>query len=337
MSHGIEHGGALDRAIALYGGEPSDWLDLSTGINPEIFPLPDMAPQVWNRLPDEKLLADTLTAARHYYGVADDAPMVAAPGTQALIQLLPQLSETGSVAIIGPTYQEHAASFAQSGWQVSTCSSIADIPDRVRVAVVVNPNNPDGRVIGQAELLQLAARLQARGGFLIVDEAFADPQPETSVAAHAGSSALVLLKSFGKYFGLAGVRLGFALAGKAMVDEMARRLGPWAVSAPALAIAQHAFTRHDLRSAFQHRLAKRRQDLGQALRQAGIQQLGGCDLFVLIEMPAAAKVYDGLCRQHILVRKFDYAPNWLRLGLPEDEQALARLTRALNLVTTLKN
>jgi hypothetical protein len=182
VTSNIEHGGALDKAIARFGGMPGDWLDLSTGINPEHYPLPDIPAEVWNRLPDDRLLLGTCKLARDYYGLPEGAPIVAAPGTQALIQIIPSLTKPATVAILTPTYQEHAVSFAASGWQVVECAGIADIPDNATVAVIVNPNNPDGRVIAADELLALARTLGARGGFLVVDEAFADPHPEISAA-----------------------------------------------------------------------------------------------------------------------------------------------------------
>jgi cobalamin biosynthetic protein CobC len=240
VTSNIEHGGALDKAIARFGGMPGDWLDLSTGINPEHYPLPDIPAEVWNRLPDDRLLLGTCKLARDYYGLPEGAPIVAAPGTQALIQIIPSLTKPATVAILTPTYQEHAVSFAASGWQVVECAGIADIPDNATVAVIVNPNNPDGRVIAADELLALARTLGARGGFLVVDEAFADPHPEISAAALACHEPLIVLKSFGKFFGLAGVRLGFAIAQAGIVETIARRLGPWAVPGPALVIASGA-------------------------------------------------------------------------------------------------
>lgn len=329
MSQSIEHGGALDRAIARFGGTPSGWLDLSTGINPEHFPLPDLPPAVWNRLPDEGLLAQTLERARRYYGLAESAPIVAAPGTQALIQLMPALAAPGTVAILGPTYQEHAASFAASGWQIAECTSITDKPARARVVVIVNPNNPDGRIIARDELLALARDLGARGGFLIVDEAFADPTPETSVAAEAADAPLVVLKSFGKFFGLAGIRLGFAVANAETTDRIAQRLGPWAVPGPALAIASHAFGDNEALRHFRARIAARRQGLSEVLKRCGLAEIGGTALFSLVEHPDAQAVHEMLCGKHILVRKFAYAPRWLRVGLAPDAAGLQRLEQAL--------
>ena len=329
MSAEIEHGGALDKAVARFGGRPQDWLDLSTGINPEHFPLPELAPAIWNRLPDEGLLQETLRLARSYYRLNEKAPIVAAPGTQALIQLVPTLIAPSTVAILGPTYQEHAASFAASGWKVVQCVTLDEIPSEATAAVIVNPNNPDGRVISKEALLQLAQKLGARGGFLVVDEAFADAHEAVSIAANAEDAPMIVLKSFGKFFGLAGVRLGFAITGGRLVEALERRLGPWAVSGPALAIANHAFSDAGTLADYRTRIDLRRAELSAVLDKSGLKEIGGTALFSLVEDVDAIGIYTRLCERHILIRKFDYAPRWLRIGLPLDDVALARFEKAL--------
>ncbi|MEK1889593.1 MAG: threonine-phosphate decarboxylase CobD [Phyllobacterium sp.] len=326
----IEHGGALDRAMQRFGGMQEDWIDLSTGINPEVFPLPAIAPEIWNRLPDEKLLATALAKARDYYGAGATAQIVAAPGTQALIQLLPDTAGKGEVAILGPTYQEHQVSFLDAGWMISDCRNVEDTPQSAKVAVVVNPNNPDGRVIAADALLDLARRLAVRGGFLIVDEAFADPHPETSLAAHAGMAGLVVLKSFGKFFGLGGLRLGFALTNPDVARALTRRLGPWAASGPALAIATHAFSDRHVLIAYMDRLRLRRKLLSDVLGDAGLAEFGGTMLFSLVESRQAQRLHEALCREHVLTRKFGYAPQWLRFGLPLDDKAAYKLRQRLH-------
>ncbi|KXF76929.1 threonine-phosphate decarboxylase [Paramesorhizobium deserti] len=324
----IEHGGALDRAIARFGAKRSDWLDLSTGINPEAFPLPVIAPEVWNRLPDEALLNQALQAARRYYGVAEGASIVAAPGTQALIQIVPELAEPGEVAILSPTYQEHHAAFARAGWAVMPCADIGSIPATAQAVVVVNPNNPDGRIVAGDELLGLAQRLQARGGFLIIDEAFADASPEVSIAAGAGGDNLIVFKSFGKFFGLAGLRLGFAISGGEIARKLAERLGPWAVSGPALAIATQALRASPELEEFRGRVFARRARLSAIFKRVGVEEIGGTALFALVRQRQAHTLHEELCRRHILVRKFDYARDWLRIGLAADEPDFERLEQA---------
>ncbi|WP_343314621.1 threonine-phosphate decarboxylase CobD [Brucella sp. BE17] len=328
MSH-IEHGGALDGAIAVYGGAAEDWLDLSTGINPEHFLLPPLPAALWNRLPDESLSEKTIYHARRYYGVAEGAAIVAAPGTQALIQLIPTLTKPATVAVLTPTYQEHARCFEASGWSVVKCASLDAIPESASVAVIVNPNNPDGRVIAREDLVALAKKLGSRGGFLIVDEAFADPHPAVSIVPHMADAPLIVLKSFGKFFGLAGIRLGFAIGPENFASRIAQRLGPWAVPGPTLAIAAHAFSEEQELQRFRARLNARRKALTSVLERTQLTEIGGTELFALVETPQAEALYERLCQRHILVRKFSYAPHWLRIGLALDEVALLRLEQAL--------
>lgn len=326
----IEHGGALDGAVARFGGAPSDWIDLSTGINPELFPLPEMGPEIWNRLPDQKLLATAIGAARRYYGT-HEAGVVAAPGTQALIQILPKLMQVGEVAIIGPTYQEHEFSFKQAGWPVFHHVRIDEIPQSAKVVVIVNPNNPDGRIVPTEALIDLAKEMHGRGGYLIVDEAFADSHPECSIAAYAGMNGLVVLKSFGKFFGLGGLRLGFALTTHADAEQLKLRLGPWAVSGPALAIAAHAFSDANLLDEYTSRLKIRRKLLADVLSDVQLTEIGGTMLFSLVKFDEAYRLHDKLCEQRILTRKFNYAPQHLRFGLPLDEQTASQLHKRLAL------
>lgn len=324
----VFHGGGIDAAIAHFGGEFSDWLDLSTGINPENFPLPELSLNVWHRLPDDHLLQGALQAARGFYGALPDAPLVAAPGTQALIQIMPLLADTGDMAILTPTYQEYAASFKRSGWNVHSCASVQEIPDHVSVVVVVNPNNPDGRYIATKQLLNLANMLERRGGFLLIDEAFADVHVGTSMVTYAAQAPMIVLKSFGKFFGLAGVRLGFAFSTLQMVAKIAARLGPWAASGPALAIAQAAFTDKGLVS-FRRRIDERRAELSAVFTRCKLEEIGGTALFSLIKYEKAYALWQHLAEQHIWVRKFDYAPDWLRIGLAKEKCDLQRLENAI--------
>jgi cobalamin biosynthetic protein CobC len=323
----VPHGGDLAAAEARWGRPAEGWLDLSTGINPVPYPIPAIDPAAWQRLPQHDRLRQLLETARSCYGVPADAPVVAAPGTQILIQLLPRLRPRAKVAILGPTYGEHAACWAAEGAAVATVGSLEEAA-AAEVVVLVNPNNPDGRIVDSGRLLALADTLAARGGLLVVDEAFAEVTPGASVASEAGHPGLLILRSFGKFFGLAGIRLGFALGAAAEIERLARWLGPWAVPGPAIEIGIAALsdrwqdeTRTRLLAA-----AKRLTDL---LTAHGFADRGGTDLFRLVEHPQAAKVWDRLGRAGILVRPFPERPTLLRFGLPGDEADFARLAAAL--------
>jgi cobalamin biosynthetic protein CobC len=166
----MKHGGDLTEAMARYGGSPQMWLDLSTGVNPWPWPIPrDLPGALWQRLPSRADEENLIAAAREAYAVPAGAEVVAAAGTQSLIQWLPQLTSDGLVAILEPTYNEHAAAWRMAGHEVIARAGLDELPETVRHAVVVNPNNPDGRVISRAVLARAAAQLRERGGWLVVD------------------------------------------------------------------------------------------------------------------------------------------------------------------------
>ncbi|MDB5411554.1 MAG: cobC, partial [Rhodospirillales bacterium] len=216
------HGGDLAAAEARFGRR--DFLDLSTGINPVPYPVGVVPEACWFRLPGSD--ATLRRAAAAHYGVRDIECIVSAAGSQALIQLLPRLLPAGSVSVIGPTYGELSRCWRDAGRPVTVIAGIDAVPPDGRIVVLANPNNPDGRVIAPDRLLALAETLARRGGMLIVDEAFADCDPSASVSPAAGAPGLLVLRSFGKFFGLAGVRLGFALAQPGLAEDFRSALGP---------------------------------------------------------------------------------------------------------------
>ena len=326
----IAHGGALDKAIAEFGGGRGDWIDLSTGINPIGYPLPNLPQHIWQRLPDRNVEQAALESARAYYGVPEKAGLVAAPGTQALIQLYPHLAPPGNAVVIGPTYEEHTQALGMAGRDVRYERSFAAVDADDMIVVVVNPNNPDGRVMPVDALLFMADQLAERGGLLVVDEAFADTDPTISVARHAEADGLLVLKSFGKFFGLAGVRLGFAAGPSPLTNVLSSMLGPWAVSGPALAIAAKAYADVHAIAGMRADLANKRKTMAALLGECGLTVIGGTDLFVLARHFQATHIQRSLCDQHILVRKFDYQADWLRFGLPFDDAAFQRLRIVLS-------
>ncbi|CAO3374553.1 threonine-phosphate decarboxylase CobD [Azospirillum argentinense] len=319
----IIHGGDLDAARAAFPGAPEPWIDLSTGINPWPYPLPPIPAEAWARLPGRSAETALRVAAAACYGVPSPDHVAAAGGSQALIQLLPRLRRPGTVAVLGPTYAEHAAGWTKAGHRVAEVESL-DACD-AEVVVIVNPNNPDGRIVPPERLLALAERQASRGGWLVVDEAFAEVAPECSVASQAGWSGLVVLRSFGKFFGLAGVRLGFLIGGLPLVREVRAAVGPWAVSGPALAVATAALSDSAWIAANRHRLAAAAARFDARLAGAGLRVAGGTSLFRLIDDPQAAGLCNALGRAGVLVRRFDHRPNWLRFGLPTNRAAEDRV------------
>jgi cobalamin biosynthetic protein CobC len=325
----IIHGGAITEAAARFGGAPSDWLDLSTGINPCPVALPEIEARVWQRLPDRHIEDAARAAASRYYGTNGVMPMPV-PGTQAVIQLLPLFADAGRrAAIFAPTYGEYVRVLTGAGVAVDFIESAEDLADRHGLAVVVNPNNPTGRLFPPQAVLAMARAMKALGGLLVVDEAFGDLEPEASVAPHIGAhDNLVVFRSFGKFFGLAGLRLGFVVAAEPILNVLRERLGPWAVSGPALAISAKLMESDT--SQIKDRILERKAALDAVLRKAGLHVTGGTGLFALIEHERASDLHAALCESHILTRKFDYNPRWLRIGLSADAKGDRRLAEALN-------
>lgn len=329
MTPPIRHGGGLSRAIGLYGGTAPDWLDLSTGINPCPPPLPHIPASAWHRLPDADLVDRAEKAAAAFYGTGRRQPLVV-PGTQSVIQHLPTLAVPGrAVAVLGPTYGEYGRVLSASGFPVDPITD----PDALRpdhgLAVIVNPNNPTGRLFPRDTLLAIADRMAGQGGRLVVDEAFGDGVSGNSVGAEAFSHpGLIVFRSFGKVFGHAGIRLGFVMAMPTVLHRLADALGPWAVSGPALVVAEHLL-RGDI-DGLRARIAERKAGLDAVLSQAGLCTIGGTHLFSLVEVADGAALQHALCERQILTRNFDYAPGWLRIGLTPDAASDLRLLRALH-------
>ena len=320
----LEHGGKLRTAALRYGRD--DWVDLSTGINPWGYPVPALAPDAWHRLPE----ADPalVEAACRYYGAALMLPVA---GTQAAIQALPRLRAPSRVTVSAPSYAEHAYHWSGHGHTLrrSGYAALDSAVDDSEVLVVCNPNNPTGETIPAAQLLDWAARLAQRGGWLVVDEAFGDTAPALSVAAHARQPGLIVLRSVGKFFGLAGLRLGFVAAEENLLRALDDLLGPWAVSGPAQSIALEALNDRAWQAVTQSRLqaAGRRMD---ALLAAHGIAAAGTPLFHWWPQDEPVAFHEHLARRGIWCRLFLDAAYGIRLGLPADEAAFQRLARALD-------
>lgn len=295
-----DHGGDLDRAIARYGGRRADWIDLSTGINPQPYPVPPLEPGDWTALPDRGAAARLVAAARELWAVPDGAGVLAAPGASVLIALVPRLAGTGRARIDAPTYNEHAASFVAEGWQV-----VAGAPAEARV--IVHPNNPDGRLFTTAD---------ADAALTVIDESFCDVMPDRSLVALADRPGVVVLKSLGKFWGLAGLRLGFAIARPDTLARLAAMMGPWPVSGPALRIGAAALADRAWARETRTRLSADAARLDRLLTDAGASVEGGTDLFRLARVADAAAWQDRLAHAWIWTRIFPYDPHLIRFGLP---------------------
>lgn len=321
----IEHGGRLLGAVRRYGIARERWVDLSSGIAPWPFAIPAIGQEAWARLPETE---DGLEqAARRYYGAQ---PLLATAGSQAAIQALPGLRPRGRVGVLSPCYAEHPHAWTHAGHQLVTldAESVDSVLDSLDVLLLVNPNNPTGLRLSRARLLDWHARLARRGGWLVVDEAFMDNTPADSLVDQAGQPGLIVLRSFGKFFGLAGVRLGFVMAEPTLLERLADVLGPWTVSGPARVVGQACLNDAAACRLQTERCATASQRLATVLQAAQLAPSGGCDLFQYIALPEAARLHEHLARQGILVRLFEHPPA-VRLGLPADDAQWQRLTDAL--------
>jgi cobalamin biosynthesis protein CobC len=329
MESALLHGGNLGDARRLFPGAPEPFLDLSTGINPYPYPMPQLSPDLFARLPEPAALDRLAAIAATAYGAPSRDCVVPAPGTQILLSQVMALVPPGRAAILGPTYAEFARVAALAGHDVAEVTDIGQFRD-ADLAVVVNPNNPDGQVFDKRELLGLADACRRRDGLLVIDEAFMDVGPlGASLCGEVAAHEIVVLRSFGKFFGLGGLRLGFAVAASETAARLAAALGPWAVSGPAIAIGQTALADAGWAKAMRECLEGEARRLDAVLTGAGIEIVGGTSLFRLVRMPAADRLFHHLGRAGILTRRFPGQRVWLRIGMPGSEAAWDRLRAAL--------
>jgi cobalamin biosynthetic protein CobC len=320
----LEHGGRLRKAALEYGIAEGDWLDLSSGLAPWPFAVPEIPLRAWARLPETD---DGLEqAACDYYSAAQVLPVA---GSQMAIQLLPRLRRAGKVGVLSPCYAEHAEAWRRCGYIVREVleQEVDFFIDSLDVLVVVNPNNPTGLSLPPSRLLDWHTRLASRGGWLVVDEAFMDNTPQLSVAPFTHLVGLIVLRSFGKFFGLAGVRLGFVLAERKLLKLLAEQVGPWAVSGPTRVIGRACLLDTEGHARQRQRSEEASERLARLLEQFGFKPQGGCALFQWLITDQAEQLHEFMARQGILLRLFAHNSS-LRFGLPADEADWTRLTQA---------
>ena len=322
----LEHGGRLQQAARRYGLPRERWLDLSTGINPIGWQASvAVSAASWNRLPEDE--DGLLEAAAAYYGAPKILPV---SGSQAAIQALPRLRKHSRVGVPELGYNEHAHRWRQAGHDVVPLAIVdfeAALPG-LDVLVVSNPNNPTGDRFAPRQLLDWHARLHARGGWLVIDEAFLDSTPEGSVAQFTDREGLIVLRSLGKFFGLAGARVGFVLSCRTLLQSLAEWLGPWGLAGPSRVVAKAALQDQTWQKSTRQRLRRDGRRLADLLASQGLVPTGGCDLFQWVSLPSALAVHESLARQGILTRYFAAAPS-LRFGLPAKAEDWQRLETAL--------
>jgi cobalamin biosynthesis protein CobC len=321
----LDHGGRLIQVSREYNIPLDRWTDLSTGINPCGWKVPPLDPSLWRRLPecDDELES----AGRDYYGCESLLPV---DGAQTAIQLLPKMRDKSTVGLLSLSYNEHAEAWGRAGHNLIFLKEdeLESNLHRLEALVICNPNNPTGLKLSPEILINWTNQLASKGGWLIVDEAFVDTMPELSVSSQAGRPALIVLRSLGEFFGLAGARVGFVLAWQDLLDQLSKELGPWPVSTPARWIASLAL--RDARWQNNNRLIlkKRANRLSALLAGHGLVKAGGSDLFAWVKHERAKEIATRLAQNAILVRCFSDPPS-LRFGLPASEEEFTKLDRAL--------
>lgn len=321
----LEHGGRLQRAVRDFGIPRERWLDLSTGISPFGWPVPTVPAEAWQRLPEDD--DGLVEVARDYYGAEHVLPVA---GSQAAIQVLPGLRDTARVGVLSPGYAEHAQAWARAGHALRRlpADALFEAAGELDVVVLIHPNNPGGECFSRDALLALHARLAARGGWLVVDEAFMDVTPGRSLCDVSHRSGLVVLRSVGKFFGLAGARAGFVCAAPGLLEALREQLGPWTLGGPTRYVLRRALFDRAWQAQARARLFAWSERLIGVLSDHGLIPDGGCALFQCCRTDKAHALHDALARRGVLVRLFD-APASLRFGLPSDDAAFDRLDRVL--------
>ncbi len=325
----LEHGGHILDAANKYKIPTHQWLDLSTGINPQGWPIPAIPVTCWQRLPETS--DQLIPAAQAYY---QSNSILSVAGSQAAIQTLPLLRQQSTVGVLPTAYAEHAYSWKKAGHDIIELpiEQIDRIIDQLDVLILINPNNPTGQRFSPQQLLSWHRSLSSRQGWLIIDEAFMDTSPENSLSHFPASAGLIILRSIGKFFGLAGIRCGFVIAQPDLLHRLNELLGPWAISHPSRYIATLALQDRTWQKNNTIYLQTESKRLHALLCSAGLTPTGSTDLFHWVKTNRAEEIYESLAKKGILCRLF-IQPLSLRFGLPANEQHWFFLEKTLKEIT----
>lgn len=327
----LRHGGALDVVNVAFPHAPQPWIDLSTGINPWPWQIPSTLLEDQHHLHHLPTQAGTAAcvAAMSAAFSADRTHILPVPGTAMAISLLPILLQAKSVSILKDSYGDHLRAWAASGARVTESTDPLEDAGTAEIIVLCNPNNPDGRFFERDDLLQACKALSAHGGTLIIDEAYADLAPQESLAGVIGPDNLIVLRSFGKFYGLAGIRLGAVLGPHPLLQNLASLLGDWPVSSLALKVGSLAYRDTDYQERTRSTLAQARRRLDDILHSSGMVIAGGTDLFRLVDVSSSESLWTHLAHAGLYTRRFNWSATSLRLGIPRSQEAENRLRAAL--------
>ena len=325
------HGGDIQSASAIYGRDPCQWVDLSTGINQHSYPIPKIEQSAWHQLP--YLSPKLTTAAASYYGAHG---CLASSGSQAIIQLLPSilhhLGNARAAWLPDVGYQEHRHAWSKCG-DINTYSGLdgalaakqidAALEDNlIGHLLIINPNNPTGERFTPQKLRAWAQKLLASNGFLVVDEAFIDTTPSASLLTEPLAKNVVVLRSVGKFFGLAGIRLGFTFADESVLEQLAKEMGPWIVNGPAQTVAIAALSdtlwQSNMRTTLASQSLQQHNIWQPAMTALGAYHAGSHELFrsFIMAPKLAKKLHQSAAKNGILIRlvTIDSATSLLRFG-----------------------
>ena len=323
-----EHGGNSDEAAKAYGMTPEQMYDLSTGISPIAYDMVLPSSSHYQKLPMTSALDDLYKAARGAYQVPTHAAICCGAGSQSLLGMLPNVMAGSEIVWCRePTYNEHRYRWEKAGHQVDGGDSC---PDDAKIIILGQPNNPDGRLWKHDEIAHYHAMMAERNGLLIIDEAFVDAMPEHSYMPHAGDDNLVILRSVGKFYGLAGIRVGFAIGGKEIIAKLADDIGPWPISQPAIDIALTALSDHEWQISHSKRLYELSSKLVEILAGAGFTIVAQQPLFVTIQDESIYEFHDHLARHGFWTRIYQNYPSMMRLGLISQQTGLSRFASVVS-------
>jgi cobalamin biosynthetic protein CobC len=326
------HGGQLQQIANKYQIPADNWLDLSTGIAPFSYPIPAIPPALWRQLPQKN--EALMQAAKKYYRCEQ---LLVTNGSQSIIKALPALwhafnRQSTTVYLPQRGYKEHAHAWETAGYQLHFYQDnlpAIDLLDENSILVIINPNNPTGKVFSRETIMCYQKKIKKLNGLLVVDEAFIDVlNPEDSIASDVNDQHTLVLRSFGKFFGLAGIRIGFLVANSYWCEIFSEHMGPWQVNGPAQFIAEQALADEPWQQIQKRRLKECRQQQQYFLLEIFgpdiITNIGGSDLFLTMSFHQphwAAKCYHLLCQQGLYVRLSD-EQDTLRFGIATEQQSV---------------
>lgn len=348
------HGGDVYAAARELRRGLNRLLDFSASINP-LGPSPaalrtiSHASELLRHYPDPACwdLRQALASFWH----RSPAEFLIGNGSTELIHLLPAALQIRHLLVIGPTFSEYAAAMARSGGQVSMVMAkrpdgyrapldqVFAVPKKIRktgtnavpidAVLLCNPNSPTGYACDPAMVRKWARQAARRGLWCLVDETFAEYCEHVSILSEALPAQTIVLRSFTKFYGLPGLRVGYAVAKRKVIERIGDHQPPWSVNMLAQRAAVAAL--HDARHA---QLSLRFMERERAWLLKGLELLPGCSVFpssanfILLELPAglrAAKVVQALRRQGLLIRDCSQVP-----GLTDRSIRVAVRARADN-------